>query len=150
MNTVSLCLGGTLTALGLAYNAAVGDRLDQVGDAPQHQHRLLVPGVLGLFTDEATIAGLEKQMAKRGYLEGDTMAHVFDALRANDLVFQYIGNNWLLGKQPPAFDILVWNEDSTRMPVKMHTAVPEVVLRAQRVRPGRVRGRRSASSTRRT
>ena len=80
-----------------------------------------VPGTLGVFTDEATIAGLEKQMAKSGYLDSDKMAHTFDALRANDLIFQYVGNNWLLGNKPPAFDLLVWNKDSTRMPAKMHS-----------------------------
>ena len=60
-------------------------------------------------------------MAKKGYLDADQMAHTFDALRANDLVFQYVVNNWLLGKKPPAFDLLVWNNDSTRMPAKMHS-----------------------------
>ncbi len=121
VNTVSLCLGGTLTALGLAYNAAVGDDSIKSATLLNTNTDFSEPGVLGLFTDEATIAELEEQMAEHGYLEGDTMAHVFDTLRANDLIFQYIGNNWLLGKQPPAFDILVWNADSTRMPFKMHT-----------------------------
>ena len=79
------------------------------------------PGVLGLFTDEATIAGLDAQMEKDGYLEAESMSHVFDALRANDLIFQYVGNNWLQGKKPPAFDLLVWNGDGTRMPAKMHS-----------------------------
>ena len=60
-------------------------------------------------------------MAKRGYLDSEKMAHTFDALRANDLVFSYVVNNWLLGKKPPAFDLLVWNKDSTRMPAKMHS-----------------------------
>ena len=60
-------------------------------------------------------------MAKLGFLESDKMAHTFDALRANDLVFQYVVNNWLLGKKPPAFDLLVWNKDSTRMPAEMHS-----------------------------
>ena len=60
-------------------------------------------------------------MAKRGFLDSEKMAHTFDALRANDLVFSYVVNNWLLGKKPPAFDLLVWNKDSTRMPAKMHS-----------------------------
>ncbi|MEP6817595.1 MAG: poly-beta-hydroxybutyrate polymerase, partial [Marmoricola sp.] len=62
-----------------------------------------------------------KQMAKKGFLDSDSMAHTFDALRARDLVFSYVVNNWLLGKKPPAFDLLVWNKDSTRMPAKMHS-----------------------------
>jgi polyhydroxyalkanoate synthase len=60
-------------------------------------------------------------MAKTGYLDSEKMSHTFDALRANDLVFQYVVNNWLLGKKPPAFDLLVWNNDSTRMPARMHS-----------------------------
>ena len=121
VNTVSLCLGGTLSAIGLAYDASLGDDSIKSATLLNTNTDFSVPGVLGLFTDEATIASLEAQMAKDGYLEADTMAHVFDALRANDLVFQYVGNNWLLGKQPAAFDLLVWNNDSTRMPAKMHS-----------------------------
>jgi polyhydroxyalkanoate synthase len=121
VNTVSLCLGGTLSAIGLAYNASIGDESIKSATLLNTNTDFSVPGVLGVFTDEATIAGMEKQMAKDGYLEADTMAHVFDALRANDLIFQYVSNNWLLGQQPPAFDLLVWNQDSTRMPAKMHS-----------------------------
>lgn len=121
VNTVSACLGGTLTAIGLAHNAAIGDRSIKSATFLNTHTDFSVPGALGVFTDESTIAGLEKQMAKRGFLDSDKMAHTFDALRANDLVFQYVINNWLLGKKPPAFDLLVWNKDSTRMPAKMHS-----------------------------
>ena len=121
VNTVSLCLGGTLSAVGMAYNAAIGDTSIKSATLLNTMTDFSVPGVLGLFTDEATIAGLEAQMQKDGVLEADAMSHVFDALRANDLIFQYIGNNWLLGKQPAAFDLLVWNNDGTRMPAKMHS-----------------------------
>jgi polyhydroxyalkanoate synthase len=121
VNTVSLCLGGTLSAIGLAYNAAQGDGSIKSATFLNTNTDFSIPGVLGIFTDETTVVGLEEQMAQDGYLAGDTMAHVFDTLRANDLVFQYVGNNWLQGKQPPAFDLLVWNGDSTRMPAKMHS-----------------------------
>jgi polyhydroxyalkanoate synthase len=121
VNTLSVCLGGTLTAIGLAYNAAIGDHSIKSATFLNTHTDFGVPGTLGVFTDEATIAGLEKQMAKHGYLDSDKMAHTFDALRANDLVFQYVGNNWLLGNKPPAFDLLVWNKDSTRMPARMHS-----------------------------
>ncbi|MGC9960576.1 MAG: alpha/beta fold hydrolase [Acidimicrobiales bacterium] len=121
VNTLSVCLGGTLTAIGLAYEAAIGDRSIKSATFLNTHTDFTVPGKLGVFTDEATIAGLEKQMAKQGFLDSDKMAHTFDALRANDLVFQYVENNWLLGKKPPAFDLLVWNKDSTRMPAKMHS-----------------------------
>ncbi len=121
VNVLSLCLGGTLTAVGLAYNAARGDRSIKSATFLNTLTDFSVPGSLGVFTDEATIAGLERQMAKKGFLESDKMSHTFDALRANDLVFNYVVNNWLLGRKPPAFDLLVWNKDSTRMPARMHS-----------------------------
>ena len=121
VNLVSLCLGGTLSAIGLADAAAVGDTSIKSATFLNTMTDFSEPGVLGLFTDEATIAGLERQMEKDGYLEAESMSHVFDALRANDLIFQYVGNNWLQGKKPPAFDLLVWNGDGTRMPAKMHS-----------------------------
>ncbi len=121
VNTVSVCLGGTLTAFGLAYNAAAGDDSIQSATFINTHTDFTEPGVLGTFTDEATIAGLEKKMTKRGFLDSAQMARTFSALRANDLIFQYVVNNWLLGKDPPAFDLLAWNADSTRMPAKMHS-----------------------------
>jgi polyhydroxyalkanoate synthase len=121
VNTVSLCLGGTLTAMGLAYNAAVGDTSIKSSTFLNTNTDFSIPGALGIFTDESTIAEMEEQMDKDGYLEADQMSHVFDVLRANDLIFQYVGNNWLQGKSAPAFDLLVWNGDSTRMPAKMHS-----------------------------
>jgi polyhydroxyalkanoate synthase len=121
VNTLSVCLGGTLTALALAHNAAKGDRSIKSATFLNTLTDFSTPGVLGVFTDEPTIAGLEKQMAKAGFLDSSNMAHTFDALRANDLIFSYVVNNWLLGNRPPAFDLLVWNKDSTRMPAKMHS-----------------------------
>ena len=150
VNTLSVCLGGTLTAIGLAHQAAIGDRSIKSATFLNTHTDFSVPGALGTFTDEATIAGLERQMAKQGFLDSDKMAHTFDALRANDLVFGYVVNNWLLGKQPPAFDLLVWNKDSTRMPAKMHSqylrscylhnefARGEFEIEGRRLDPGKV------------
>jgi polyhydroxyalkanoate synthase len=121
INTLSVCLGGTLTAIGLAYNALQGDHSIRSATFLNTHTDFSVPGKLGAFTDEATIAGLEKRMAKRGFLESTEMAHTFDMLRANDLVFQYVVANWLLGERPPAFDLLAWNADGTRMPATMHS-----------------------------
>ena len=121
VNTVSACLGGTLTAIGLAYNAASGDHSIKTATLLNTHTDFSVPGVLGVFTDEATIAGLEKEMARRGFLDSGKMAHTFDLLRANDLVFHYVVENWLLGRTPPAFDLLAWNKDNTRMPATMHS-----------------------------
>ena len=79
------------------------------------------PGELGVFIDEAQVANLEKKMNERGYLEGSEMAGTFNLLRANDLVWSFVVNNYLLGKDPFPFDLLYWNADSTRMPARMHS-----------------------------
>jgi polyhydroxyalkanoate synthase len=121
VNVLSICLGGTLTAIGLAYLAREGDDIVNSATFLNSHTDFTLPGTLGIYADEATIAGLERKMAKLGYLEASDMARTFDALRANDLIFAYVVNNWLLGNKPPSFDLLAWNADSTRMPAKMHS-----------------------------
>jgi polyhydroxyalkanoate synthase len=79
------------------------------------------PGELGVFVDEGVLANLEKKMESRGYLEGAEMAGTFNMLRANDLIWSFVVNNYLLGKDPFPFDLLYWNADSTRMPARMHS-----------------------------
>ena len=118
---VGLCLGGALTGMLAAYLAAAGD--DRIGSITLLNTLLdySEPGVLGTFTDELTVNRLERQMRQRGYLDSKQMATTFDVLRPNDLIFNYVVSNWLLGQAPPAFDILAWNADSTRMPAAMHT-----------------------------
>ncbi|WP_419847206.1 PHA/PHB synthase family protein [Candidatus Poriferisocius sp.] len=122
VNTVNVCLGGTLTALAMAHGAATGDEPVHTATFLNTLTDFSDPGVLGAFTDEPTVAGLERKMADQGYLEASEMARTFDAIRANDLIFQYVVNNWLLGEDPPAFDLLAWNNDSTRMPARMHSS----------------------------
>ena len=121
INIAGLCLGGALTAMLAAYLAKTGD--DRINSVALLNTMLdySEPGVLGAFTDEATVARLERQMRKRGYLDGAQMSGTFDLLRANDLIFSYVASNWLMGQRPPAFDILAWNSDSTRMPAAMHS-----------------------------
>jgi polyhydroxyalkanoate synthase len=120
-NIVGLCLGGSLTAMLLAYLEQAGDR--RVGSATFLNTLLdfAEAGILAAFTDDATVTHLERQMARRGYLEGSQMASTFTLMRANDLVWNYVVNNWLLGDDPPPFDILAWNDDATRMPAAMHS-----------------------------
>jgi polyhydroxyalkanoate synthase len=79
------------------------------------------PGPLGAFTDPASIRKLEQKMARTGFLDAADMEHTFNSLRANDLIWNYVASNWLMGEDPPAFDILAWNADSTRMPAAMHS-----------------------------
>ena len=120
IDLAGLCLGGALTAMLAAYLAAVGD--DRIGSITLINTLLdySEPGVLGAFTDERTVARLERQMRQRGYLGGTQMGTTFDVLRPNDLIFSYLVTNWLMGQRPPAFDILAWNADHTRMPARMH------------------------------
>jgi polyhydroxyalkanoate synthase subunit PhaC len=121
VDIVGLCLGGALTAMAAAYLTASGDT--RIGSLTLLNTLLdySEPGALGLFTDVKTVDRIEKQMAKEGHLKGATMAGTFDMLRANDLIFNYVVSNWLMGQSPPAFDILAWNADSTRMPAAMHS-----------------------------
>lgn len=121
IDITGLCLGGALTAMLASYLHETGD--DRISSITLLNTMLdySEPGVLGVFTDEPTIARLERQMNAVGVLEGSQMAGAFDMLRANDLIFSYVASNWLMGKQPPAFDILAWNADSTRMPAAMHS-----------------------------
>jgi polyhydroxyalkanoate synthase len=121
IDIIGLCLGGALTAMLAAYLAAKGD--DRLGSITLLNTLLdySEPGVLGAFTDERTVERLERQMAEKGVLESSQMAGTFDILRANDLIFSYVVSNWLMGQDPPAFDILAWNGDSTRMPAAMHS-----------------------------
>ena len=121
VDIVGLCLGGVLTAMLAAYLAGTGDA--RIGSITLLNTLLdySEPGVLGAFADEQTISRLETEMARTGVMEGAKMAGTFDALRANDLIFNYVVSNWLMGKSPPAFDILAWNADSTRLPAAMHS-----------------------------
>jgi polyhydroxyalkanoate synthase len=79
------------------------------------------PGELGIFLDEGAVAGVETRMAETGFLEGSEMAGTFNMLRANDLIWSFVVNNYLMGKDPFPFDLLYWNSDSTRMPATMHS-----------------------------
>jgi polyhydroxyalkanoate synthase len=121
IDIIGLCLGGALTSMLAAYLTEKGD--DRLGSITLLNTLLDYsdPGVLGAFTDEKTVQRLEKKMAEKGVLEGSQMAGTFDMLRANELIFNYVVSNWLMGQDPPAFDILAWNGDSTRMPSAMHS-----------------------------
>jgi len=120
-NVIGYCLGGTLLGSTLAYLAAKGE--ERFGCATFFVSLLdfSQPGELGVFIDEAQVQNLEKKMNERGFLEGSEMAGTFNLLRANDLVWSFVINNYLLGKDPFPFDLLYWNSDSTRMPARMHS-----------------------------
>jgi polyhydroxyalkanoate synthase len=122
VNCVSYCLGGTLLAVTTAYLTALG-YADRIHTCTFFTTLLdfANPGELEVFIDEEQLTALEKRMACRGYLEGSEMAATFSLLRANDLIWSFFINNYLLGREPFPFDLLYWNSDSTRMPAKMHS-----------------------------
>ncbi|HEX4569148.1 MAG TPA: class I poly(R)-hydroxyalkanoic acid synthase [Dongiaceae bacterium] len=121
VNIVGYCLGGTLLAATLAYMAA--KKIERVTSATFLTTLVdfAEPGELGVFIDEEQLKSLESRMEEKGYLEGSAMATTFNMLRANDLIWSFVVNNYLLGKEPFPFDLLYWNSDSTRMPAAMHS-----------------------------
>ncbi|MEK0083373.1 PHA/PHB synthase family protein [Benzoatithermus flavus] len=121
VTAIGYCLGGTLLASTLAWMKAKGDERIKAATFFTSLVDFTDPGELGVFIDEEQLAAIEKMMAKRGYLEGSEMATTFNMLRASDLIWSFVINNYLLGKDPFPFDLLYWNSDSTRMPAAMHS-----------------------------
>ena len=121
VNAIGYCLGGTLLASTLAYMTAHNDARIKTATFFVCLMDFRDSGELNVFIDEEQLSALEDKMNKRGYLEGAEMATTFNMLRANDLIWSFVVNNYLLGNDPFPFDLLYWNSDSTRMPAKMHS-----------------------------
>ncbi|MGQ0676307.1 MAG: class I poly(R)-hydroxyalkanoic acid synthase [Rhodospirillales bacterium] len=122
LNVIGYCLGGTLLAATMAYLAVKGE--DKRVASTTYFTTMVdftEAGELGVFIDEEQLAALEQRMSEKGYLEGSAMGTTFNMLRANDLIWSFVVNNYLLGKEPFPFDLLFWNADSTRMPADMHS-----------------------------
>ncbi len=115
------CIGGTLTACLLAWLAARGERRVRAATFLTALTDFSEPGDLGVFVDEEQLARLERHMARHGYLDAAYMQTVFSLLRDVDLIWNFVIDNYLLGNDPPAFDILYWNDDSTHMPFMMQS-----------------------------
>ncbi|PZP84568.1 MAG: class I poly(R)-hydroxyalkanoic acid synthase [Azospirillum brasilense] len=132
------CLGGTLTAITLAYLRATGEA-QRVASATYLTTLVdfTDAGDLRVFIDDTQLDALEARMSERGYLDGSEMATTFNMLRANDLIWSNVVNHYLLGKQPFPFDLLYWNSDSTRMPATMHAFyLRHMYQRNDLVKPG--------------
>jgi polyhydroxyalkanoate synthase len=121
INAVGYCLGGTLLASTLAYMAAQKD--NRIASATYFVTLVDFSevGDMAVFIDDEQLASLEKRMKERGYLQAQDMATSFNMLRANDLIWSFVVNNYLLGNEQLPFDLLFWNSDSTRMPAQMHS-----------------------------
>ena len=120
-NCVGYCIGGTLLAATLAYMAAKKDTRVHSATFWAAQTDFSEAGDLSVFVDEAQLEAMQQQMQESGgVLKGSKMATAFNMLRANDLIWSFVINNYMLGKQPMPFDLLYWNSDTTRMPEKLH------------------------------
>lgn len=121
VKAIGYCIGGTLLSATLAYMSKVGDERIKAATFFTTMMDFSNPGELGVFVDDDQLKFLEEKMAEHGYLEGSSMAEVFNMLRANDLIWSFVINNYLMGKDPLPFDLLYWNSDSTRMPGAMQS-----------------------------
>jgi polyhydroxyalkanoate synthase len=121
VNTIGYCIGGTLLASTLGYMAAKGD--DRINSATffTTQVDFTYAGDLKVFATEEQISAVEEQMDRAGFLDGKDMANAFNLLRSNDLIWSYVVNNYLKGRDPMPFDLLYWNADPTRMPAATHS-----------------------------
>ena len=120
INVMGYCIGGTLLAMTLAWLAARGE--DRFGAATfmVSLQDFSKVGDSAVFSDEAGVDLVEQQMLERGYLDSREMSNMFNLLRSNDLIWSNVVNNYMLGQKPPAFDLLYWNSDGTRMARAAH------------------------------
>lgn len=132
-----ICSGGILASITAAYLAGIGrqDRLAGIVLAvtviDNHDS-----GTVSALTDPRMAALAKARSAQKGFLDGRSLAEVFAWLRPSDLIWNYWVNNYLLGKRPPAFDILFWNADTTRMSAGLHADFVDMAVENQLTRPG--------------
>jgi len=119
VNVAALCVGGTLATMLAAYLESTGDRSLNSLTLMNTLVDFSEPGPLGAFTDRPTIERLLRRVQRRGLLESSEMARTFNLLRPNDLYFNYFGSAWMMGDEPPGFDLLAWNDDGTRIPARL-------------------------------
>jgi polyhydroxyalkanoate synthase len=120
VNVLGYCVGGTLLGSTLAYLAARGETPYKSATFLAAQVDFTKAGDLKVFIDDEQLKAIEHTIDTQGYLDGSSMATVFNMLRPRDLIWPYVVNNYMLGKKPIAFDLLYWNQDSTRMPGANH------------------------------
>lgn len=121
INTIGYCIGGTMVAAALGYMAAKNDNRVSAATFFTTQVDFEKAGDLCVYVDDEQVKWIEQRMEEKGYLAGSRMADAFNLLRSNDLIWSYVINNYMLGKEPMPFDLLYWNADSTRMPAGVHS-----------------------------
>jgi len=132
-----VCSGGVLASMAAAYLAGIGrqDRLTALCLAVTVIDNRDA-GMASALVDERIASRAKARSARKGYLDGRSLAEVFAWLRPGDLVWNYWVNNYLLGKRPPAFDILFWNSDTTRMTAALHADFIDLAMQNSLTRPG--------------
>ena len=139
VNVMGYCIGGTLLALTLAWLAARGDRRFGSATFMVSLQDFAKVGDTAVFISEPSIDFIEQQMLERGYLDSREMANMFNLLRANDLIWANVVNNYLMGDKPPAFDLLYWNSDGTRMAGTAHGwYLRNTYLENNLIKPGKI------------
>jgi len=139
LNLIGYCVGGTMLGAVLAIQAARGEDWVESLTFFTSLHDFSDAGEIGLFVDEASVAAREAAIGKGGIMPGKELAAVFSALRANDLIWSYVVNNYLKGRAPAAFDLLHWNADSTNLPGPMYCwYVRNMYLENNLTKPGKL------------
>ncbi len=139
VNTVGYCIGGTLLATTLAYMAKKNDRRIQSATFFAAQTDFKLAGELLVFADDAGIRYVQERIdQKGGFLDAQAMADTFNSLRANDLIWNYVVDNYYVGNEPAAFDLLYWNADQTRMPKALHLFYLEKMYRDNALAEGKL------------
>ncbi|QDA36919.1 class I poly(R)-hydroxyalkanoic acid synthase (plasmid) [Paracoccus liaowanqingii] len=140
VNVMGYCIGGTLMTMTLAVLAAQGDKRFRSASFMVSLQDFERVGDTAVFMDEHGLDVIERQMMERGYLDSAEMSNMFNLLRSNDLIWANVVNNYLLGNKPPAFDLLYWNSDGTRMARAAHSWYLRNTYRENNlVKPGKVK-----------
>ncbi|WP_447744868.1 class II poly(R)-hydroxyalkanoic acid synthase [Pseudomonas nicosulfuronedens] len=126
LNMLGACSGGITTVTLLGHYAALGEKKVNAFTQMVSVLDFELNTQIALFADEKTLEAAKRRSYQSGVLEGKDMAKVFAWMRPNDLIWNYWVNNYLLGNQPPAFDILFWNNDTTRLPAALHGELVEM------------------------
>jgi len=139
VNMWGSCSGGMTLAAYLGWLAAKGDNKvvnTTLAVCVLNSEAALEDSTLGLFSSPATIRAAKARSRRKGFVGGEEMASMFAWLRPNDLIWNYWVNNYLLGNKPPAYDILAWNVDTTRLPGQFHCDLLDLVAKNPYVNPG--------------
>jgi polyhydroxyalkanoate synthase subunit PhaC len=139
VNAMGYCIGGTLLTMTLAVLAAKDDKRFNSASFMVSLQDFSRVGDTAVFMDEPAIDLIEQQMMERGYLDSREMSNMFNLLRSNDLIWANVVNNYLMGSKPPAFDLLYWNSDGTRMARAAHSwYLRNTYVENNLIKPGKI------------